>query len=77
MKIKTELHEYAQRRSETGPYVDNLEVDALVVGGGFGGIYCWYELKKAGFKTVIYEAGDVRGPAMSTPLELYTNICRA
>ena len=60
MKIKTELHEYAQRRGHTGPYADNLDVDALVVGGGFGGIYCWYELKKAGFKTVIYEAGDVR-----------------
>ena len=59
MKIKTELHEYAQRRGTTGPYADNLDVDALVVGGGFGGIYCWYELKKAGFHTVIYEAGNV------------------
>ncbi|RYN43774.1 Baeyer-Villiger monooxygenase [Alternaria arborescens] len=61
MKIKTELHEYAQRRGTTGPYADNLDVDALVVGGGFGGIYCWYELKKAGFHTVIYEAGNDLG----------------
>lgn len=59
MKIKTELKEYAQRLGNTGPYADNLDVDALVVGGGFGGIYCWYELKKAGFNTVIYEAGNV------------------
>lgn len=59
--IKTELSEFALRRSTTGPYVDNLEVDALVVGGGFGGVYCWYELKKNGFNTVIYEAGNDLG----------------
>ncbi|KIN08773.1 hypothetical protein OIDMADRAFT_48616 [Oidiodendron maius Zn] len=39
----------------------NPEVDALVVGGGFGGVYCWYELKKNGFNTVKYEAGDDLG----------------
>jgi cation diffusion facilitator CzcD-associated flavoprotein CzcO len=61
MKIKTELYEYAQRRSTSGSYFYNLEVDALVVGGGFGGIYCWYELKKIGLRTVIYEAGDDLG----------------
>lgn len=61
MTIKTELTEYALRRGTTGPYADNLEVDALVVGGGFGGVYCWYELKKNGFNTVIYEAGDDLG----------------
>ncbi|KAG0650643.1 Baeyer-Villiger monooxygenase [Hyphodiscus hymeniophilus] len=59
--IKTELSEFALRRGTTGPYVDNLEVDALVVGGGFGGVYCWYELKKNGFNTVIYEAGNDLG----------------
>jgi len=59
--IKTELSEFALRRGTTGPYADNLEVDALVVGGGFGGVYCWYELKKNGFNTVIYEAGNDLG----------------
>lgn len=61
MPIKTELREYAHRRSKTGPYADNLEVDALVVGGGFGGVFCFYLLRKAGFKTVIYEAGNDLG----------------
>ncbi|KEF62633.1 uncharacterized protein A1O9_00606 [Exophiala aquamarina CBS 119918] len=61
MAIKTELREYAHRRSNTGPYADNLEVDALVVGGGFGGVFCFYLLRKAGFKTVIYEAGNDLG----------------
>ncbi|KAJ9499368.1 hypothetical protein LTR99_008656 [Exophiala xenobiotica] len=59
--IHTELREYGRRRSKTGPYADNLEVDALVVGGGFGGVFCFYELRKAGFKTVIYEAGNDLG----------------
>ncbi|KAK6364486.1 hypothetical protein LTS17_012109 [Exophiala oligosperma] len=59
--IKTELREYGRRRAKTGPYADNLEVDALVVGGGFGGVFCFYELRKAGFNTVIYEAGNDLG----------------
>jgi len=61
MTIKTELREYGGRRAKTGPYSDNLEVDALVVGGGFGGVFCFYELRKAGYKTVIYEAGNDLG----------------
>ncbi|KAL1626483.1 hypothetical protein SLS56_006794 [Neofusicoccum ribis] len=56
--IKTELSEYAYRPSETGPYVDNLETDVLIVGAGFAGVYLLHELRKQGFKTVIYEAGD-------------------
>ncbi|KAL2441727.1 FAD-binding monooxygenase acrE [Exophiala dermatitidis] len=60
-RIKTELREYAKRRATTGPYADNLEVDALVVGGGFGGVFCFYELRKAGYNTVIYEAGNDLG----------------
>lgn len=31
-KLKQHLHEYGRRRRTDGPYVDNLEVDALVVG---------------------------------------------
>jgi cation diffusion facilitator CzcD-associated flavoprotein CzcO len=59
--MKSELREYAYRNSTTGPYADNLEVDVLVVGGGFGGVYCLYELRKQGFKTVLYEAGNDLG----------------
>ncbi|KAL1862432.1 hypothetical protein Plec18170_001258 [Paecilomyces lecythidis] len=61
MTIKTELHEYAYRRSTTGPYADNLDVDALIVGGGFGGVYCLYEMRKQGLNAVIFEAGNDLG----------------
>lgn len=60
-KLKTQLHEYGRRRRTDGPYVDNLEVEALVVGGGFAGVFMFYQLKKAGLKTVIYEAGTDLG----------------
>lgn len=60
-KLRTHLHEYGRRRRTDGPYVDNLEVDALVVGGGFAGVFMFYQLKKAGLKTVIYEAGTDLG----------------
>ncbi|PPJ52112.1 hypothetical protein CBER1_10404 [Cercospora berteroae] len=60
-KLKTQLFEYGQRRRQDGPYKDNLEVDALVVGGGFGGVFCWWSLKQAGLNTVIYEAGNDLG----------------
>ncbi|KAJ9246546.1 hypothetical protein DTO271D3_8137 [Paecilomyces variotii] len=61
MPIKTELHEYAHRRSTTGPYADDLDVDVLIVGGGFGGVYCLHEVRKQGLKAVIFEAGNDLG----------------
>jgi cation diffusion facilitator CzcD-associated flavoprotein CzcO len=60
-KLHTKLSEYGRRRRTDGPYADNLEVDALVVGGGFGGVFCFWSLRKAGLKTVIYEAGTDLG----------------
>lgn len=36
-KFNTELTDYSKAHEEaTGPYAPNLEVDALVVGAGFG-----------------------------------------
>ena len=36
-KFNTELTDYSvSHTKKTGPYADNLEVDALVVGAGFG-----------------------------------------
>ena len=55
--LKRHLYEYARRPRTDGPYADNLEVDVLIVGAGFGGTYLLYEMRKAGFKTVLYEAG--------------------
>lgn len=36
-KYNTELTDYSEVHADkTGPYAENLEVDALVVGAGFG-----------------------------------------
>jgi heterodisulfide reductase subunit A-like polyferredoxin len=60
-KLRTHLHEYGRRRRTDGPYADNLEVDALVVGGGFAGVFMFWSLRNAGLKTVMYEAGTDLG----------------
>lgn len=59
--LKRDLAQYSRRRGSTGVYADNLDVDVLIVGAGFGGIYLLYEMRKAGYKTVIYEAGESLG----------------
>ncbi|RFU25210.1 hypothetical protein B7463_g11132, partial [Scytalidium lignicola] len=60
--MKSELKEFAHRRGTSGPYADNLEVDALIIGAGFGGVYMLYELRnKLGLNAVIYEAGNDLG----------------
>ncbi|KAE8151914.1 hypothetical protein BDV25DRAFT_83833 [Aspergillus avenaceus] len=58
MSMKTELSDYASLDGTTGPYVDNLNVDVLIVGAGFGGIYALYQMRKLGLKAAIYEAGN-------------------
>jgi NADH dehydrogenase FAD-containing subunit len=55
--IKTDLTQYAQRRRTGGPYADNLDLDVLIVGAGFSGVYMLYEMRKAGYKTTLYDAG--------------------
>lgn len=55
--IKTELSQYGRRRATTGPYADNLDLDVLIVGAGFGGTYLLYEMRKQGYNTVLYDAG--------------------
>ncbi|KAL3421931.1 HK97 family phage prohead protease [Phlyctema vagabunda] len=59
--MKSELKEFAFRKSTTGRYADNIEVDALIVGAGFGGVFLLHELRKRGLDTVIYEAGSDLG----------------
>ncbi|KAK8855023.1 hypothetical protein PGQ11_010935 [Apiospora arundinis] len=61
-KFNTELTDYSVSHSEkSGPYADNLEVDALVVGAGFAGIFMLKTLRERGYKTVIFEAGNDTG----------------
>ncbi|EME81076.1 uncharacterized protein MYCFIDRAFT_27132 [Pseudocercospora fijiensis CIRAD86] len=55
--LKTDLRQYGRRRRNDGPYADNLDLDVLVVGAGFGGAYSLYEARKSGFKTVLWDAG--------------------
>lgn len=55
--IKTDLWQYGKRRRTDGPYADNLDLDVLIVGAGFGGAYSLYEMRKQGLKAVLYDAG--------------------
>ncbi|PYI33518.1 putative steroid monooxygenase [Aspergillus indologenus CBS 114.80] len=56
-----ELKEFSHPHGSTGIYQDNLQVDVLIVGAGFSGIYMLHELRKQGLKTVVYEAGSDLG----------------
>ncbi|OJJ78571.1 flavin-containing monooxygenase [Aspergillus glaucus CBS 516.65] len=61
-KYSTELTDYsAVHADKTGPYAENLEVDALVVGAGFAGVFMLKTLRDRGLKTVIFEAGNDTG----------------
>lgn len=43
-------------------YAKNLEVDVLIVGAGFGGVYLLHKLRdELGFKCKIFEAGTELG----------------
>jgi cation diffusion facilitator CzcD-associated flavoprotein CzcO len=55
--IKTDLREYANRRQTDGPYADNLDIDVLIIGAGFGGSYALHEMRNQGYSTVSYDAG--------------------
>ena len=57
-ELKTDLSQFATRRSVEGPYADNLDVGALIVGAGFSGTYMLYQMRKEGYKTVLYDAGS-------------------
>ncbi|KAJ5227480.1 uncharacterized protein N7469_007486 [Penicillium citrinum] len=61
-RFNTELTDYSEVHTDkTGPYAENLEVDALVVGAGFAGIFMLKTLRDRGMKTVIFEAGKDTG----------------
>ncbi|KAF4978144.1 hypothetical protein FZEAL_5442 [Fusarium zealandicum] len=61
-EFNTKLTAYQKERHEkSGPYSDNLEVDALIVGAGFAGVFMLKTLRDRGLKAVIYEAGNDTG----------------
>lgn len=39
----------------------NVSLDALVVGGGFGGLYTLYKLRENGLNAKVFEAGSGLG----------------
>lgn len=59
--MKTDLRELARPDTSTGRYANDLAVDVLIIGAGFGGIYCFYEMRKLGLNAVIFEAGNDLG----------------
>ncbi|TRX91320.1 hypothetical protein FHL15_007742 [Xylaria flabelliformis] len=61
-KFNTELSDYSKSHVEkTGPYALDLDVDCLIVGAGFAGVFMLKTLRDRGFKTIVYEAGNDLG----------------
>uniref|UniRef100_A0AC34R7S8 Cyclopentanone 1,2-monooxygenase n=1 Tax=Panagrolaimus sp. JU765 TaxID=591449 RepID=A0AC34R7S8_9BILA len=60
MGLQKEIH--VSPKNKTGEnYAKFLELDILIVGGGFSGVYLLYELRKKGYKVKIFEAADGLG----------------
>ncbi|KAM0510860.1 hypothetical protein ACHAPE_010448 [Trichoderma viride] len=58
-KFNIGLTDYSiSSNDKTGPYADTLEIDALVVGAGFAGIFMLKTLRDLGLKTYVFEAGN-------------------
>lgn len=50
------------RDGQTDNYADNLDVDVLIVGAGFGGVYLLHKLRdEYGMNVKIFEAGKDLG----------------
>lgn len=47
-----------------------IQLDIIIVGGGFGGIYTLHKLRNLGFKTHLIEAAATLGKSKSTSVEL-------
>ncbi|GKU12213.1 unnamed protein product [Fusarium langsethiae] len=74
-KFNTELTDYSvEHHGDQGVYADNLEVDALVVGAGFAGIFMLKTLRDKGYKTAVYEAGNDTGVS---PTHFYELIAKS
>ncbi|KAJ5232365.1 flavoprotein [Penicillium chermesinum] len=63
MPLRTSLNENTSPTAPTpSPTPNKLQTDVLIVGAGFGGIFCLHEIRKLGLKATIYEAGtDIGG----------------
>ena len=50
-----------QPSSHVDPYSPNLDLDVLIVGAGFSGIYLLYQLRKKGYNVKIFDLADGLG----------------
>lgn len=53
--MKTNIRDFA---ASTG---SNLDLDALIIGAGFSGVYCLHRIRSLGLKTAIFEAASGLG----------------
>uniref|UniRef100_A0AC34FWL0 Flavin-containing monooxygenase n=1 Tax=Panagrolaimus sp. ES5 TaxID=591445 RepID=A0AC34FWL0_9BILA len=53
--------QHHQQQINFDPYLNNLDLDILIVGAGFSGIYLLYNLRKKGYKVKIFEAANGLG----------------
>ncbi|KAL6232157.1 hypothetical protein BDW75DRAFT_247355 [Aspergillus navahoensis] len=61
-KFSTSLTDYSTTHAtNSGPYADNLDIDALIIGAGFAGIFMLKTLRDRGLRTIIFEAGSDTG----------------
>lgn len=62
-KFRTDISADEPKVSGTGEqYQDNLDVDVLLIGSGFAGVYLLHRLRdELGFKCKIFEAGKDLG----------------
>ena len=63
MGLRTDIGlEHPASHGDTDTYSDNLDVDVLIVGAGFGGVYLLHKLRdEMGLKCKVYEAGSALG----------------
>ena len=61
--MRTDIGAQSQKPNDsTDSYHDNIDVDVLIVGAGFGGVYLLHRLRdELGYKCKIYEAGTELG----------------
>lgn len=82
-KFRTDISADSPKVSGTGDsYQDNLDVDVLLIGSGFAGVYLLHRLRdELGFNVKIYEAGKdlggiwhwncYPGARVDTPVPIY------
>jgi len=63
MPLRTDISSTGKSpKGTTDSYADGLDVDVMIVGAGFGGVYLLHKLRdELGFKCKVYEAGAELG----------------